>query len=269
MNFIRGLINNIAIVFQNVWNTIKAVWSGVASFFKTIFAAIGTALTIYIQIYIQAFKLAWTAIKAIWSVVSGWFKGVWEKIKSVFSTVGSWFKGVFQSAWNAIKNIFGNLYGFFKGIWDKVVGLFRNVGTRVGSAIGGTFKSAINGVLRFAVNIINGFVDSINGVISIINKIPKVNVPKFGRLPVPQLATGGIVSSATLALIGEGSEPEAVIPLSKLDSMLNGDGSVGRREYNIGTINIASEVDGDRWIRRLTDNQEITSSRLVPNQNYM
>ena len=40
-------------------------------------------------------------------------------------------------------------------------------------------------------------------------------------------------------------------------------------EYNIGTINISSEVDGDRWIRRLTNNQEITSAGLVPQQSYM
>lgn len=33
----------------------------------------------------------------------------------------------------------------------------------------------------------------------------------------PMLAEGGIVSKPTIAMIGEGSEPEAVIPLSKLN----------------------------------------------------
>ena len=33
------------------------------------------------------------------------------------------------------------------------------------------------------------------------------------------LATGGIVTSPTMALIGEGGEPEAVIPLSRASSM--------------------------------------------------
>lgn len=33
---------------------------------------------------------------------------------------------------------------------------------------------------------------------------------------LPYLAEGGIVDKATLAVIGEGREPEAVIPLSKI-----------------------------------------------------
>lgn len=33
---------------------------------------------------------------------------------------------------------------------------------------------------------------------------------------LPELAEGGIVSKATVAMIGEGREPEAVIPLSKI-----------------------------------------------------
>lgn len=46
-------------------------------------------------------------------------------------------------------------------------------------------------------------------------------------------------------------------------------GMNGGTEYNIGTINIASEVDGERWLRRLTNDQEIVSSGLVPQQSYM
>ena len=39
---------------------------------------------------------------------------------------------------------------------------------------------------------------------------------------IPALAEGGIVTGPTLALIGEGRESEAVIPLSKLNSMMSG-----------------------------------------------
>lgn len=41
---------------------------------------------------------------------------------------------------------------------------------------------------------------------------------------VPGLASGGIVTKPTTALIGEGGESEAVMPLSKLESMMNGPG---------------------------------------------
>ena len=38
---------------------------------------------------------------------------------------------------------------------------------------------------------------------------------------IPTLSSGGIVTGPTMALIGEGNESEAVLPLSKLNSMLN------------------------------------------------
>ena len=38
---------------------------------------------------------------------------------------------------------------------------------------------------------------------------------------VPALAEGGIVTGPTLAMIGEGGESEAVVPLSKLGTMIN------------------------------------------------
>ena len=38
------------------------------------------------------------------------------------------------------------------------------------------------------------------------------------------MAEGGIVTGPTLALIGEGRGPEAVIPLDKLDGFMNGAG---------------------------------------------
>ena len=40
----------------------------------------------------------------------------------------------------------------------------------------------------------------------------------------PAMAEGGIVTGPTLALIGEGRGPEAVIPLDKLDGFINGAG---------------------------------------------
>lgn len=40
-------------------------------------------------------------------------------------------------------------------------------------------------------------------------------------------------------------------------------------EYNIANINISSEVDGERWLRRLTNDSEIVSHGLVPQQRYM
>ena len=195
----------------------KKIWQGFMDFMGVALKAIG-----------GFFSSAWNFIVSIWNGVGNFFKGVFNGIKNVFSTVGSWFANVFQQAWNNIVRVFSPVGNFFRSVWNTITGIFTKIGTAIGNAIGGAFKSVINGVLRFAVGMINGFIDSINWAIDMINKIPGVDIGTIGRLPVPQLANGGIVSAPTLAMIGEGSQPEAVIPLDKLDNMLNGIGEVNR-----------------------------------------
>lgn len=37
---------------------------------------------------------------------------------------------------------------------------------------------------------------------------------------IPQLAAGGVATAPTMAMVGEGAEPEAIIPLSQLADMI-------------------------------------------------
>ena len=101
---------------------------------------------------------------------------------------------------------------FFSNLWTDIKNVFSNVGKAVADAITNTVKKAINSVLSKAVNIINGFISAINFAIGIINKIPGVSINRLSSLSVPALAKGGIVDSATLAVIGERGK-EAVLPL--------------------------------------------------------
>ena len=56
--------------------------------------------------------------------------------------------------------------------------------------------------------------------------VPGVGGKGFEVPNIPMLANGGIVTGPTLAMIGEGGESEAVIPLSRLDQMTGGGGNV-------------------------------------------
>ena len=60
---------------------------------------------------------------------------------------------------------------------------------------------------------------------------------------IPGLASGGIVTRPTLAMIGEGGEPEAVIPLSKMGGM---------GTMNI-TVNMPAGADGNDGVQALED----------------
>lgn len=115
---------------------------------------------------------------------------------------------------------FGNLIGM---LWGKLQSLFTGFAGDFGVTIGQVFKNAINGVLGFIEGFINTPINLINNAIETINKIPGVNIGKMGRLSIPRLAEGGIVKATPggiLANIGEGGQDEAVIPLDKLDKIV-------------------------------------------------
>lgn len=74
-------------------------------------------------------------------------------------------------------------------------------------------------------------------------------------LNIPQMAKGGIVTRPTLAVVGEGRESEAIIPLSKLESFVNGGGdSEGGTTVNFNQYgNIQSERDFDSLRKDIDD----------------
>lgn len=63
-------------------------------------------------------------------------------------------------------------------------------------------------------NGLNFIPNAINGALHLINQLPNVNIPALPTFELPRLmAKGGIVTRATNAIVGEGGENEAVIPL--------------------------------------------------------
>ena len=144
--------------------------------------------------------------------IKKWFGNLWEGIKDVFQNIGTWFKNIFNDAWKAVKGVFSGVGEFFAGVWNTIKKQFSEIGQKIGNAVSNAFSKAVNWVLDKAIGLINGFIKALNKAISIINKIPGVDIRKIDMLEVPQMAKGGIVNSATLALFGEQGR-EAVIPL--------------------------------------------------------
>ena len=151
-------------------------------------------------------------IKGAVDTVKGWFSDLWSKIKEIFSPVANFFKDIWNKAYNAVKNVFAPIVDFFGGIWDKIKSKFSKLGTSIGDAISNAVKSGINGVISLIERTINKAISLINGAIKLINLLPGVNVGYVKKLNMPRLAQGGIVDSATIAMIGEQGK-EAVVPL--------------------------------------------------------
>jgi len=153
----------------------------------------------------QYLMVAWNAIKTAFRAVTGfivsaarsgflgpaaWIITHWGQVVSFFSGLPGRLGGLARRAGSAIRSGFFNA---MNGIGSLVSGVF--------SGIAGGIKGAINDVIR----VVNHAIDSVNGVTGHVG----IHVNH-----VPLLAQGGVISSPTLAMVGEAG-PEAVIPLSR------------------------------------------------------
>lgn len=198
------------------WDKIKTKTSTLSTKFKDGYSKTRSTLT-----------SAWNKIKTKTSTLSTKFKdsysktrsrltSSWNTIKTKTSTLSTKFNDGYSntrkrltSAWTTIKSKTSTLSTKFSDGYSNTRKTLLNAWDTIKSksaTLTVTFKDSFTSAIKSAWN---GLVTAINSAIGVINKIPKVNIPKL-----PYLATGGIVTSATTAVIGEAGK-EAVLPLEK------------------------------------------------------
>lgn len=180
------------------WDTVKVKAAQLGAKISGIWTKINTAVTTAIAAISSRFPALGAVLSGLWKSV----QDVWGNIKAIFSNIIGFIDNVFSGNWSAA--------------WGNVVAIFWNVF----GALANIAKAPINAVI----SVINMVLSKINEMkISIPDWVPGVGGKTLGfNLPqIPMLATGGIATAPTLAMVGEGGEPEAVLPLSKLAQLLD------------------------------------------------
>lgn len=229
-NYVMPIINNvkdkILSVLNTIWTTIQDVWNVISPFVQSIFetlmewwnktgSSIVSILLSVIGKIFDAINWIWTnilnpIIKFLINTLLPVVDGVLTTISGAINTVF----GVINGVWNGIKNLFEGIINFITGIftlnwrkaWEGVKQIF--------SGIVGTFGSILKSPINFMIDLINGFIKGLNHI-KIPDWVPAVGGKGINIPLIPKLEKGGIVDSATLALIGEGKSAEAVIPLDR------------------------------------------------------
>lgn len=186
-HLVKAPVNGVISVLNYLGSVCEEKWQEFSASISNAITSIGEKFPIF-GAYLQGW---WQSISAAVDNVKAIFNNIIDFINNVFA--GNW-----TGAWQNIVNIFGNLFGM----------------------LGNLAKAPINAVIS-AINYIIGQINSLSFTVP--DWVPgDLAGQTFGfALPtIPQLAKGGIATSATLAEIGEGSEPEAVLPLSKLAQLL-------------------------------------------------
>lgn len=244
---IQGLVDAlptvISLIISGLLGCLPQIIGGLLQIVLEIVIALPQIFASLIEGVINTFIGIWNGVKDVFKPFGEFFGGLWDKIKSAFSSCASWFGNIFKQAWQGIKNAFSSVGSFFTNIWNNIKNIFSKVGTSIAEGIKKTVSTAVNKVLSAAVKIINGFISAINFAIDIINKIPGVSISRISPLSVPAMAKGGIVDSATLALIGERGT-EAVVPLENNLEWLDKMAGMLSERMGGGSTPIIIEVDG-------------------------
>jgi hypothetical protein len=212
-------------VAMKVWTATTAAFTAIQAAFNAVMALnpiflIGAAIVAVIAILVLLQK-EFGIFDGVIRVVGDAFGAVWGAIKTVFDWVkNNWplllavLTGPFGIAIAAIFKFKDQIMEAFSLIYKGIKGTMGFIA----NLISAPFKAAFRAVAWLWNNTVGRLSFKVPGW------VPGIGGKGFDVPKIPMLAEGGIVTQATLAMIGEGNEPEAIIPLSKLASMGFGGG---------------------------------------------
>jgi len=228
---------------------------------------------------IEAFQRAQERAAAIWAVIREKLEPIirrlFDRAVELVGIFREWWQrvapGVFES-FSRLKAPLMELWENVKVAWDQIktlIGVFRS-----GESDGQGFQRFIDGL----VNVFGAFIRIVNIAINVTNQLRDVLIRftsskafqaalsglsaiagGIGKASgkIAGLASGGIVTKPTLAMVGEGGEPEAVIPLSKMGQMGGGGTTIN---INVG---VGDPEAIARSIRRILNDSERRVGGLV------
>lgn len=217
-----AFVSAIPVILPSLLTAVKSLVTAVIESLPTLAVSLLNAAITLFKAFVKAIPEVVTALalelpkigKEIKNYINNDLK---DKVTEALKSVPGWFGKAFGNAWSAIKGKFSGWSEFWSGLWDKVKNKFGNIGKALGGAISTSLKSGVNAMIGKIENIINLAIDRINSAIDWVNKYkPGKDFKHVSHVDLPELASGGIVNAATVALIGEGRSPEAVVPLDKL-----------------------------------------------------
>ena len=197
------------------WNTFKGLILAIYEVFKLllkILLEVGKALVKVVKDPKQAWDDFKSYVGSFFDNMKNKASGAVSGIKEAFKVIPEWFRTTFTKAWTNVKNVFSKGGKVFTGIKDGILS---------------GLKSVINALIR-GINKVVAI--PFNGLNHALNKLKNVKI--LGRKPfsklignisvpqIPMLAKGGVITSPTIAMMGEyagaKTNPEIVTPQSIL-----------------------------------------------------
>lgn len=207
---------------------LKMAASAAGSALKFMFTnPIGLAITAIATLVLAGIYLYknWDEVKAklveLWTAFEEKFPGLAATMKNIY-------EGSIKPTIDGIKTTFQGLISFISGVFS---GDWTKAWEGAKTSFAGCFKALpdfAKGPLNLVISLANKAIAGLNslGSFKIPDMVPGIGGQSVGiNIPeIPMLAAGGIATGPSLAMVGEGREPEAILPLSRLGGMMGAAG---------------------------------------------
>jgi Flp pilus assembly pilin Flp len=229
---------------QTFRDIVHKAFSDVGAIAKKVFTAIATVIGVTFNFIRDHWKLILAILTGPIGAAAIFILSHLQTIRQIFSNVWGAIRSGVQTALGGIRNAITSSLTWISSHVAKMVGWFTGIPGKLSGAFGGMFDG-IAAAFRAAIDVV------INAWDSLSFHVPSVSIlgHKFGgqtiSLPhINPLASGGIVRSPTLALVGERG-PEAVVPLSR------GGGFGNTYHVTTGPMTVDGARELDRVLRNL------------------
>lgn len=216
----------------HLWNTNEGFRNWVIEFYngciKPVFEWIGKTIS----------ELWNEHLKPLWEKLKPGITSIWETVKTVWDAIANLIGGILVFLSPIISGILarigsvveyisiyiGMVADVLSGIIDFIAGVFTGDWERAWNGVKQIFSSIWEGIKKLARAGVNVLIDTVNGIIKGLNKIHLPNWEILGSLAgkginiplIPRLAKGGVLTSPTIAMMGEYAgayqNPEIVTP---------------------------------------------------------
>lgn len=250
--------------------TVKATIVNAGQYVASVLAAAGALLkqaAAYVVLKVQqgittALTAAaevknWLYLASIWAITAA--TTAWTAVTTALGAVMAFVTGPIGLAILAIAALIAIgvlLYKNWETVKEVVTDVWEGISLAVSSIVD-ALRLNIKNVINATIGIINKFIKFWNGMQL---RVPEITIPFVGKvggftvgLPhvneIPMLAAGGVVTGPTMAMVGEGGNPEAIIPLGSSPQMQELIRQISEAVSGTAAgdtvVNITTELDGD------------------------
>lgn len=207
---LKPIIERVISIIGGVIEIILALWTNVLAPVTQYLAKV------FGPVFRSIFTLIWNIVKQVIDDIGDVLEGLLTTLEGVIDFIAGVFTGDWERAWKGLVNI-------FVGIGNSIISIFEAALNAAKDIINVFITKAYAGAVGL-INSIGGAVEKVadvvfNKKVNLTISAPPYQIPRITVPRIPEMARGGVVTSPTYLLAGEGRYNEAILPLDNSPQM--------------------------------------------------